>query len=136
MDVSDPIWVAVVDDAVLRRHRGRNEITAGPRVLELMYIRDAVVTIGAMGCQKGNAKVVADEGGDYVLQLKGNQGGLRDETTSLFDQCLRGDCLGIEYTTATTINKGHGRIEQRTLVGFERLLPRYGRCRNRRSTFL
>jgi predicted transposase YbfD/YdcC len=37
----------------------------------------------------------------------------------LFDQCLRDDCLGIQYTTARTINKGHGRIEQRTIWATE-----------------
>ncbi len=92
-----------------------DEITAIPRLLKLIDISNAVVTIDAMGCQKESAKVIIDEGGDYVLQLKGNQGGLHDETAAVFDQRLRHDCLGVEYTTATTINKGHGRIEQRTL---------------------
>jgi predicted transposase YbfD/YdcC len=92
-----------------------NEITAIPRLLKLIDISNAVVTIDAMGCQKEIAEVIIDEGGDYVLQLKGNQGGLHDETVTLFDQCLRDDCLGIAYTTATTINKGHGRIERRTI---------------------
>ncbi len=92
-----------------------NEITAMPRLLKLIDISNAVVSIDAMGCQKNIAKTIVEEGGDYVLQLKGNQGGLYDETVELFENCLRNDCLGIEYTTAQTINKGHGRIEQRTI---------------------
>ncbi len=92
-----------------------NEITAIPRLLKLIDISNAVVTIDAMGCQKEIAKVIIEEGGDYILQLKGNQGGLHDETVALFDQCLSDDCLGVKYTTASTINKGHGRIEQRTI---------------------
>jgi len=80
---------------------------------------NAVVTIDAMGCQKQIAKTIVEEGGDYVLQIKGNQGGLHDETVELFDKCLRDDCLGIKYTTARTINKGHGRIEQRTIWATE-----------------
>ena len=98
-----------------------NEITAIPRLLKLIDISNAVVTIDAMGCQKQIAKVIVEEGGDYVLQLKGNQGGLHDETVELFDQCLRDDCLGIAYTTATTVNKGHGRLERRTIWASEDL---------------
>jgi predicted transposase YbfD/YdcC len=96
-----------------------NEITAIPRLLKLIDITGAVVTIDAMGCQKQIAATIVAEGGDYVLQLKGNQGGLHDETVELFDQCLRDDCLGVAYTTATTINKGHGRIETRTIWATE-----------------
>jgi len=96
-----------------------NEITAIPRLLKLIDIADAVVTIDAMGCQKDIAKTIIQENGDYILQLKGNQGGLHDQTVELFDQCLRDDCLGVDYTTAKTINKGHGRIEQRTIWATE-----------------
>ena len=96
-----------------------NEITAIPKLLKLIDISEAVVTIDAMGCQKKIAETIIDEGGDYVLQLKGNQGGLHDETVELFDECLRDDCLGIEYTKAKTVNGGHGRIEQRTIWATE-----------------
>lgn len=98
-----------------------NEITAIPRLLKLIDISNAVVTIDAMGCQKEIAETIVEEGGDYVLQLKGNQGGLHAETVELFDQCLREDCLGIEYTTTTTVNKGHGRIERRTIWATEEI---------------
>ncbi len=57
-----------------------NGIAAIPRLLKLIDISNAVVTINATGCQKEIAKVIVAEGGDYVLQLKGNQGGLHDET--------------------------------------------------------
>ena len=92
-----------------------NEITAIPKLMKLLDLNGAVVTIDAMGCQKAIARQIVDQGGDYLLQLKGNQGGLYDETTVLFDQCLRDDCLGISYTTAHTTNGGHGRIEQRRI---------------------
>lgn len=98
-----------------------NEITAIPRLLKLIDIADAVVTIDAAGCQKAIAKAIVDAGGDYVLQLKGNQGGLHGETVELFDRCLTDDCRGIDYTTATTINKGHGRIERRTIWATEQV---------------
>jgi predicted transposase YbfD/YdcC/predicted DNA-binding protein (UPF0251 family) len=92
-----------------------NEITAIPKLLKLLDLQGAVVTIDAAGCQKQIAKQIVDQGADYVLQLKGNQGGLYAETVTLFDQCLRDDCYGIAYTTAATTNGGHGRIEQRRI---------------------
>lgn len=98
-----------------------NEITTIPRLLKLIDVSNAVVTLDAMGCQKSIAEKIIDEGGDYVLQLKGNQGGLHDETVELFDQCLRDDCHGIEYSTAQTIDKGHGRLEQRTIWATEEI---------------
>jgi predicted transposase YbfD/YdcC len=92
-----------------------NEITAIPKLLALLDVDGAVVTIDAAGCQKKIAKQIVDQGGDYVLQLKGNQGGLHAEVVELFDQCLRDDCHGIAYTTAATTDGGHGRIEQRRI---------------------
>ena len=92
-----------------------NEITAIPKLLKLLDLDGAVVTIDAAGCQKKIAKQIVEQGGEYILQLKGNQGGLHSETVELFDQCLRDDCHGISYTTATTADGGHGRIEQRRI---------------------
>lgn len=92
-----------------------NEITAMPKLLKLLDLEGAVVTIDAGGCHKKIARQIVNQGGDYVLQLKANQGGLYAETVELFDQCLRDDCYGIAYTTAATTDAGHGRIEQRRL---------------------
>jgi len=92
-----------------------NEITAIPELMKLLDLKDAVVTIDAAGCQKKIAQQIVEQGGHYILQLKGNQGGLHDETVMLFDQCLTDDCHGIAYSTATTIDKGHGRIEERRI---------------------
>ena len=92
-----------------------NEITAIPRLLKLLDIDGAVITIDAAGCQKKIARQIVAQGGHYILQLKGNQGGLHAETVQLFDQCLSDDCHGIAYHTASTTNGGHGRIEQRRI---------------------
>jgi len=92
-----------------------NEITAIPELMKLLDLQDAVVTIDAAGCQKKIAQQIVDQGGDYILQLKGNQGSLHEETVMLFDQCLTDDCHGIAYSTAATTNGGHGRIEQRRI---------------------
>jgi hypothetical protein len=51
-----------------------NEITAIPRLLELLDVHGATVSIDAMGCQKAIAERIKQGGGEYVLTLKGNQG--------------------------------------------------------------
>jgi hypothetical protein len=50
-----------------------NEITAIPKLLDLLELKGALVTIDAMGCQKKIAAKVIERGGDYVLPVKGNQ---------------------------------------------------------------
>lgn len=50
-----------------------NEITAIPELLEALYIQGLLVSIDAMGCQKGIAQQILAQGGDYLLMVKGNQ---------------------------------------------------------------
>jgi predicted transposase YbfD/YdcC len=92
-----------------------NEITAIPELLKLLDLNGAVVTIDAAGCQKKIAEQIVSQGGHYILQLKGNQTALHEEAVALFDHCLTDDCQGIAYSTAASLDKGHGRIEQRRL---------------------
>lgn len=92
-----------------------NEITAIPKLLELLDIKGAVISIDAMGCQKAIAEKIIDQQGDYLLALKKNQGGLYDDVVLLFDQCIRDDCQGVVYATAQTVNGGHGRVEERRI---------------------
>ena len=56
-----------------------NEIVAIPKLLEMLVIEGAIVTIDAMGRQRGIAQKVLDKKADYVLALKGNQGSLRED---------------------------------------------------------
>ncbi|MCB1717992.1 MAG: ISAs1 family transposase, partial [Candidatus Competibacteraceae bacterium] len=62
-----------------------NEITAIPQLLELLALEGCLVTLDAMGCQKPIAQKSIDQGGDYVLALKGNQSGLRDRVLTAFE---------------------------------------------------
>ncbi|MBY0431806.1 MAG: ISAs1 family transposase [Rhodospirillales bacterium] len=91
-----------------------NEIIAIPRLLDMLAIEGAVVTIDAMGCQREIAKKVIDKKADYVLALKGNQGSLRDDV-ELFVAEQKAN--GFQDTTISrdrTVNGDHGRIETRT----------------------
>lgn len=56
-----------------------NEIVAIPKLLDLLAIEGAIVTIDAMGCQRDIAAKIIGKKADYVLALKGNQGTLRDD---------------------------------------------------------
>ena len=56
-----------------------NEITAIPKLLDMLVIEGAIVTIDAMRCQRDIAQKVMDKKADYVLALKGNQGSLRED---------------------------------------------------------
>jgi predicted transposase YbfD/YdcC len=91
-----------------------NEIVAIPKLLEMMAIEGAIVTIDAMGCQRDIAQKVIDKKADYVLALKGNQGSLRDDV-ELFatEQKARG-FADTQISQDTTVDGDHGRIETRT----------------------
>lgn len=90
-----------------------NEITAIPALLSVLEIAGCIVTIDAMGCQKEIASTIIEGGGDYVLALKGNQGGLFDDVQWLFQQAQKSKFEDVTHSFAQTIDKGHGRIEVR-----------------------
>ena len=62
-----------------------NEITAIPRLLELLELHGCIVTIDAMGCQKEIAQGILDRGADYLLAVKENQGRLYQDVRDLFE---------------------------------------------------
>ncbi len=92
-----------------------NEITAIPRLLEMLDVEGAVVTIDAMGCQKEIAKQVVAQGGDYVLSLKGNQGTLNDDVRMFFDEAEKNGFKQVPHAYAETVDGDHGRIETRRI---------------------
>lgn len=51
-----------------------NEITAIPELLDTLDIKDTIVTLDAMGCQKTIASKILQKGADYLITLKVNQG--------------------------------------------------------------
>ena len=90
-----------------------NEITAIPRLLQMLELKGCIVTIDAMGCQKEIAQGILDRGADYVLAVKENQGRLHDDVRDLFEGAEEFDFEGVPHDCATTLNKGHGRVERR-----------------------
>ena len=92
-----------------------NEITAIPRLLAMINIKKAVVTIDAMGCQRGIAGQIVAQGGDYVLAVKDNQPTLHDKVRNLMDEAALDKFKGMSHGHDKQTNKGHGRIEAREM---------------------
>ena len=90
-----------------------NEITAIPKLLELLDVSGCIVTVDAMGCQKDIAKRIIDGGGDYVLCLKGNQTGLHEDVKWFFEEIAQSGFGDLEHRYFESVEKDHGRIEVR-----------------------
>jgi len=86
-----------------------NEITAIPALLKMLALKDTIVTTDALNCQRAIAQQIIDEGGDYALALKGNQGTLHDDVTRFLD-----DPASQVTTAKPAVDADHGRIETRT----------------------
>jgi predicted transposase YbfD/YdcC len=90
-----------------------NEITAIPALLERLASKGALggalVSIDAMGCNPRVTQSVLDHKADYLIALKGNQMNLLQEVEAFFGH----SCL--KFDTHTEHDKGHGRIEQRSI---------------------
>jgi predicted transposase YbfD/YdcC len=91
-----------------------NEITAIPRLLELLEVKKCIITIDAIGCQKNIASDIIKKKADYVLGVKKNQPTLHDDCVQYFENYL---LRQREFSSKTgifkTIDKAHGRIEIR-----------------------
>jgi predicted transposase YbfD/YdcC len=83
-----------------------NEITAIPKLLDLLVVKGCIVTIDAMGCQKNIAAKIIEKEADYLLALKGNQGNLVEQVEDSF-----------RFLPVNTFDEeldcGHGRVETR-----------------------
>ncbi len=90
-----------------------NEITAMPQLLELLDLRDKIVTTDAMGCQKAIAETIVEGGGDYILAVKDNQPTLHAEIRAAFATAATPTARSTRLYT--TEDQGHGRDEQRTV---------------------
>ena len=92
-----------------------NEITAIPELLDLLDLKNTIITIDAMGCQKNIAKKIVEKKADYVLSLKGNQSTLQTDVEDFFKSMNEPNFVKRYAITKSelTVEKGHGRIEKR-----------------------
>lgn len=97
----------------LKTETKSNEIKAIPELIQSIDVKGATITIDAMGCQREIAKVIIENGADYVLMVKDNQPNLHDEIQNYFDQA---EIIGFEdvpHDSFVTEDRGHGRKERR-----------------------
>ena len=90
-----------------------NEIVAIPKLLDMLVIEGAIVTIDAMGCQREIAQKIIDKKADYVLALKGNQGTLRQDVELFANEQKANDFKDTTVSRHETVDADHGRIETR-----------------------
>lgn len=90
-----------------------NEITAIPKLLKMLEIKGALVTLDAMGCQVEIAEAIVRAGADYVLAVKQNQPTLHQGVKDFFQDHFADDFARTESRTRQTTEKGHGREEFR-----------------------
>ncbi len=93
-----------------------NEITAIPRLLKLLDIKGQIITIDAAGCQKMIAAQIIEQGGDYVLALKGNQGTLNEDVRLFLETEAAKSASTVIESVHEESDKGHGRIETRKCI--------------------
>jgi predicted transposase YbfD/YdcC len=94
-----------------------NEITAIPELLDLIDVRGAIVTIDAAGCQTNIAEKIVQKKGDYVLAVKANQASLHRQLKEFFEERSLEEFDTLPSTSVIHhVEKGHGRLEERSYV--------------------
>ena len=87
-----------------------NEITAIPNLLDVLYLKGAIVTIDAAGCQKKIVRKILKRGAGYIISLKGNQSTMHEEIRAF----MQDPAFKKKFKKAKSVDKGHGRVETRT----------------------
>jgi predicted transposase YbfD/YdcC len=88
-----------------------NEITAVPKLLEMLALKGCIVTLDAMGCQRAIVEKIVEKEADYIIALKGNQETLYEAAKKAFAGEGEGKKTTLAYTE--TFEEGHGRVETR-----------------------
>jgi predicted transposase YbfD/YdcC len=95
-----------------------NEIVAIPRLLDMLAIEGAIVTIDAMGCQREIASKIIAKKADYVMALKGNQGTLHDDVELFANEQKAKSFKDTTISQDKSVDGDHGRIETRRTTVF------------------
>lgn len=89
-----------------------NEITVIPKIIDMLEIKNSIVTIDAMGCQRAISEKIIRAGGDYVIALKGNQNTLHKAVSKHFNNTFdMSHCKRVDFFESKERNRN--RIEHR-----------------------
>ena len=89
-----------------------NEIAAIPELLDVLRLDGCIVTLDAMGCQKGIAERIRAKGADYLLVLKANHGRAFEAVREHFERTCFGRGSG-GRPVFDAFDEGHGRLVRR-----------------------
>jgi predicted transposase YbfD/YdcC len=92
---------------------GSNEIGVIPELLGTLELAGAIVTIDAAGCQRQNAAIIRERGGQYLLTVRGNQPALSAAVERVFAAACEADFEGVRFDQHEAVEDGHGRHEER-----------------------
>jgi predicted transposase YbfD/YdcC len=95
-----------------------NEIVAIPKLLDMLAIEGAIITIDAMGCQREIARKIIGKKADYILALKGNQGTLREDVELFANEQKANNFKDTTISQDKSVDGDHGRIETRRTTVF------------------
>jgi predicted transposase YbfD/YdcC len=98
-----------------------NEITAVPKLLDMLDLGGAVITVDALNTQKPIARQIINAGGDYVMALKENHQNLYDRVVRNMDDLILEKFAGVDPTSDDTTEAGHGRIDRRRVFATSQL---------------
>ena len=90
-----------------------NEILAVPKVLGLLDLKGAVVTVDALNTQRAIAAQIVEAGGDYVMALKDNHPTIFDRVVRNVDDLILERFEGVDHTATDDTDAGHGRVDRR-----------------------
>lgn len=90
---------------------GSHEIVAIPKLLAILDLKGALVTLDAAGCQTHIVEQIRTQGGDYLIAVKGNQPSLQAAVEAVFDRACEEEFT--DCSMNTQVEEGHGRSEQR-----------------------
>lgn len=98
-----------------------HEIAGIEALLQTLTLKGCIVTTDAIGCQKDIAEQIVAAGGDYVLAVKNNQGGLSEAVRDFFEEGQRSGFGDTPPDWVETVEKDHGRLETRRYSWVSRL---------------
>jgi predicted transposase YbfD/YdcC len=98
-----------------------NEITAVPKLLDMLDVTGSIITVDALNTQKTIAKQIIDGGGDYVMALKENHQNLCDRVVRNTDDLILEKFAGVAHSIDDTTESGHGRIDRRKVYATDQL---------------
>jgi predicted transposase YbfD/YdcC len=96
-----------------------HEIAAIPVLLKTLQLKGALVTIDAAGCQTAIVKTIREQGGEYLLAVKGNQPTLLAGVETLFANAIATEFEGVTVSRHESVETKHGRREERYVTVIE-----------------